>query len=353
MTTLVVRVDGDSGKSSGMGHVYRSLAYVGLLLKRQPSLNICFLMRSFPEGIAKVQQEGYAVLTLPIEPTLGDFNHYLQKLKPRVLVIDTLGSSVEIIQAARQNPSTRIITLDDLNETAYEADIIINGILWATQWLPNRRGYARIYQGIEYLELRTQFTDANASYREIAPNIQRILISTGGADDRNFTPQLIDIVAGVPFEHEVMVNVIVGPAFKNKALMKECIEGKNGRPSFSVIENPHEMARFFLQADLALVTGGTVMFESVACGTPTIVLCSYEHQVPQATWLADKDVIENLGFFPNSIEGKKLEPAITAIDHNIDRRRHMCLKGKAIIDAKGIYRVVGIIEQILFEQTDK
>lgn len=352
MAKLVIRVDGDSGRESGMGHVYRSLAYARLLLAKRPGVDIYFLMRNFPEGILKVKQEGHHILTLPITPSIRDYRRCLQQLRPKVLVIDTLGSTEEIIQAAREH-SAAIISLDDLNPSAYKADIIINGILWATEWLPNRQGEAYIYQGIEYLQLREQFADANRVNREISPMIQEILISTGGADGREFTPQLIEAIAGINFKHNIKVNVIVGPAFKKKASIEKSIRSNSGKSKFNIIENTQEMARLLLKADLALVTGGTVMFESVACGTPSIVLCSYEHQVPQADWFATQGAIRNLGYFPISVDAKRVGEEITKLHSRPELRYQMSMKGKAIVDAKGIYRVVDIINKQLCEQENR
>jgi UDP-2,4-diacetamido-2,4,6-trideoxy-beta-L-altropyranose hydrolase len=342
MTKLVIRVDGDSGNEAGMGHVFRSLAYARILGEHIPNLEILFLMRSFIEGIQKVAENGYSIATLPPKPTTDEYRKSLHHLKPDVLIIDTLGSSDELIDAARELPSC-IITLDDLSQSARKSDIIINGIVWATQWLPDKTESARIYQGIEYLQLREQFSVANQTSREISPTIHNILISTGGADGREFTPQLMEAVSKLNFEHEVNVNVIIGPAFMNKSLAEQSNQLITDRVKFYLIENRQDMADLLLQSDLALITGGTVMFESAACGTPAIITCSYEHQVPQADWFARRNIVRNLGYFPGPVDIERVTEEIICLADDLDARKRMSSLGKVVVDGKGLSRVKEII----------
>jgi UDP-2,4-diacetamido-2,4,6-trideoxy-beta-L-altropyranose hydrolase len=342
MTKLVIRVDGDSGNEAGMGHVFRSLAYARMLGGKIPNADIQFLMRSFPEGIQKVAENGYSITTLPPKPNANNYRESLQRLNPDALIIDTLGSTDELIDAAREC-SSLIITLDDLSQSARNSDIIINGIVWATQWLPDKFETARVYQGVEYLQLREQFTVANQTRREISSSIHAILISTGGADGREFTPQLMNAVAGLNFEQDIDVNVIIGPAFVSKSYVEKADQLKINRVRFHFIENTKEMAELLLQSDLALITGGTVMFESVACGTPAIIACSYEHQVPQADWFASRGIVSNLGYFPGPVDTARVVKEIVHLENNFDVRKQMSISGRTAVDGEGLFRVTEII----------
>ena len=99
MARVAVRVDGDAGAEAGMGHVYRSLALARLLLEQVPDTEIKFFMRDFPEGIARARGEGVAVHTLPVQPSQADYEAAFGTYQPDILVIDTLGSSVDLISA--------------------------------------------------------------------------------------------------------------------------------------------------------------------------------------------------------------------------------------------------------------
>ena len=71
---IAIRVDGDSGKEAGMGHVYRSLAIAQFLQNQLSDLDVYFLMRNFPEGLNKVEKAGYSIIRLPQHPQATHLN---------------------------------------------------------------------------------------------------------------------------------------------------------------------------------------------------------------------------------------------------------------------------------------
>lgn len=338
---IAIRVDGDNGREAGMGHVYRSLAYANKLLKQIPFLEIHFFMREFPEGITKACADGYTVNVLPKDPTKNDYDFFFGKFQPDLLIIDTLGSSSALMEAiGRLN--CPIITLDDLEPSAAEAQIIVNGILWATQWLPEIVGRAKVYQGVEYMMLRDQFASANQHSRNISPTVKEILISTGGADGRCFTLQFMEALTRLPFECHV--NVMAGPAFKKGDEVKNAAESLSASVSFSVLENVSNMADYMMKADMALITGGTVMFESAACGTPSVIACSYEHQVPQAAWFHKHKAVINLGYFSNNVDKTLIAGTAEKLAKELPLRQEMSRLGKKLVDGKGMFRFIEIIK---------
>src|SRR4051794_35877170 len=147
MTTIAIRADGDSGAEAGLGHVFRSLAYAEELVRRQPAVRPVFLMRDFPEGIEKVSREGHRIVRLPARPSAEDYQNTLAAIRPELIIIDTLGSTPELMSACRAFART-IITLDDLTPSALCADAIVNGILWATAQVTAPPGGPKVYQGV-------------------------------------------------------------------------------------------------------------------------------------------------------------------------------------------------------------
>ncbi len=344
MAHIAVRVDGDAGAEAGMGHVYRSLAYARLLAKKITDAEIRFFMRGFPEGIAKVHGEGFHVHPLPVKPAQADYEAALSAYRPDLLVVDLPKGSPELMSAGRMFAHA-IVALDDVWPTGKEADAIVNGILWATHWLPERVGRAKVYQGVEYLTLREQFAVANRQLRHISSKVKRILISTGGADGRSFMLQLMEALRNLPFECQV--NAMIGPAYTNAAKIKKAAQLMSGRVKFAVVENASNMADYLMAADMAIVTGGTVMFESAACGTPAIIVCSYEHQVSQAKWFHEHEISLNFGYFPEAVDRKLLAHAVEELAEDLPRRQEMSSAGKRLVDGRGIYRLVDIIKSFL------
>ena len=344
MALIGIRADGDAGAEAGMGHVYRSLAYASRLKDDVPDVSVRFYMRDFPEGLAKVRSEGYPVSVLPPRPERSDFENAFAEHSPDLLIIDVLGSSTDLISTARRS-ARAVITVDDLEPSAGEADIVVNGILWGTRLLPEIFGKAKVFQGVEYIQLREQFVEANRQARVTAKQVAHILISTGGADGRGFAPQLMAALEGLSFACKV--SVLVGPASQNAAELRREASKMSGRVQFDVVENVANMADFLINADLTLITGGTVMFESAACGTPAVIACSYEHQVPQAEWFAKKGCALNLGFFPNRVDLPLVKQMIENLAADVPQRKRMSEIGKAIVDGEGLNRFVGIVVSAL------
>ena len=336
---IAVRADGDDGKEAGMGHIYRSLAYTKLLLSKRNDLSVSFIMRDIPEGIAKVTESDFEVVVIPRIPTISDYDNVLSSLCPDLLIIDILGSSNDLMISANRF-ARQIVSFDDLNDSAVYADIIINGILWATRMLPERFGRAKVYQGVEYLTLRDEFADINKHPRVLNQSINSILISTGGADGRGFTMQLANILRDIPFVTDILITV--GPAFPVDFISKA---GKDSK--FHFLRDIKNMSSYYLRSDLALITGGTVMFEAAACGTPSVVISSYENMVPQVNWFGEKQAIINAGFYPGLLDADAIKSKILMLNDNYELRCQMSSSSKKLVDGKGLFRVVEILESSL------
>lgn len=337
-------MDGDAGQEAGMGHVYRSLAYAWRIEQAFRGVSIRFFMRDFPEGLAKVREEGYPISVLPVRPNDADWEKALRSVPPKVLIIDTLGSTLGLIAVARQF-GCRVVTVDDLEPSAAEADVVVNGILWATRVLPALFGKARVYQGVEYIQLRDQFAEVGAKKRVCSEQVTRILISTGGADGRGFAPQLMAAVSTLSFE--CSVSVMAGPAYQNHIELENAAKALAGRVKFTIVTNATNMADYMSSAELALITGGTVMFESAACGTPALLACSYEHQVPQAEWFSERGTALNLGYFSADIDRVRITHAIEMLASDRLRRQKMSDAGRATVDGRGLERFVEIVGSVL------
>ena len=343
MTTIAIRADGDSGAEAGLGHVFRSLAYVEELVRRNPAIRPVFLMRDFHEGIVKVSREGHPVAQLPVRPSPEDYQSTLAAIRPELVIIDTLGSTPELMSACRAVART-LITLDDLTPSALDADVIVNGILWATAHVTAPAGGPKVYEGVDYLQLRPQFAEANRVPRAINSEVRELLISTGGADGRGFAAELAAAAAALPFDCHV--NIMIGPAYNDLAALRR-VADTAGRVSFTLVENADNMADYLTGADLAIFTAGTVMFEAAACGTPAVIVSSYENQVPQAEWFAARGVFPHLGYMAGGVEQQRVTEAVATLAADFPRRREMSCLGKLAVDGRGLERFVDIVSSAL------
>lgn len=59
---------------------------------------------------------------------------------------------------------------------------------------------------------------------------------------------------------------------------------------------PEDLAQFLAGSQVALITGGMVMPETLAVGTPAVVFPQVENLIPETRWFAKKGAITDLGF---------------------------------------------------------
>lgn len=339
---LGIRCDGDAGQESGTGHVFRSLEYAKLLLERHPELEVRFFMRSFSEGVSMVHEAGYDVKVLPLRPTEKDYNAVFSPFEPDLIILDTLGTDMAVMNAARE-AARRVITLDDLTPVARRADAIINGILWASERRMDDFGGVSIHQGVKFMPLRTQFANASQRRGPVSESIKEIMVCTGGHDETMFAPQIFASLKDLFFDCKV--TFYAGPSHERISYLKRLArELSLTRVAFEVRQNVKDMAACMLHADLALLTGGTLLFEAAACGLPAIIVCSQQHQEPQATWFHKQGAVVSLGYM-NKIDGHKLRNVVQNMD--TATRQLLSEKGAGIVDGRGMERVVDILSRYL------
>ena len=303
-------------------------------------------MRNFSEGIKLVKNSGYSIKINPQNPKNTDFKQIFKKIKPDILFIDTLGSSNSYISTLR-NYCKKIITLDDITSTASEADVIINGILWAKKKLPNTYGIAKVYQGIEYIFLRKEFALANKNKKKIYKHVKELIISTGGTDKFNLSFQISEAISNITTK-ALNVNIMAGPGYKNISLLETKLNNLNSRINYNVIKNSTDMANYLNQADIAIISGGTVMFEAMACGTPSIIFAFAKNQISQAEWFHKKGALLYLGYCKGKIDKNLVSKKFIELVKNHSLRGEYSKISKNLVDANGAQRILRILKnQIL------
>jgi spore coat polysaccharide biosynthesis predicted glycosyltransferase SpsG len=295
-------------------------------------------MRDFPEGINVVTQAGYPVIRLPSRPAEPDYEKVFAEIAPEAIVFDTLGSSVDLMAAARRW-SSKIVTLDDLEPSAGEADAIINGILWATRMMPQTFGRAKVYQGVEYIPLRDEFVALHARTKPVPESGGRVLISTGGSDIRGMTVGILTefYERGV---RDISITAVIGAAHSDPDSVYAAA-ARWGSDRCTVVQNAAHMGELLFESDLAIITGGTVLFESAACGVPAVVCSSHDHQAPAARWFTDHGAAVYLGDFAEAL-GTLPHVVATLLKDGAQRRR-MCAAGHSLVDGKGLERTGKVI----------
>ena len=143
---------------------------------------------------------------------------------------------------------------------------------------------AQLLLGPRYAVLRPEF--ASVEPRDPQRPVKRILVTFGGGDDRGAIELVLStLLPETPSSVEFLVISGAGNP-RNPSLVDWIDIFGQGRVSLHI--DPPQVAPLFTTCDLAVIAGGTTIYEAACCGLPMILITIAENQAPQAmAWNRD------------------------------------------------------------------
>jgi CMP-N-acetylneuraminic acid synthetase len=244
---IAMYVNGNNKR--GMGHIYRSL-------------DIADEFYAKPDIFYDVNQTERKLFgdtkhnLIPIK-NIEELYDYVEREQYSIFINDVLSTSVEYMKKLRSAcRSMKIVNFEDDSEGGYRADLLINALYQEAEFNKMKAGY-------QYYVVPKVFL----FYPPIKINndVNRVFISFGGADPRNYTQRLIDIVTKKKYDHIDFV-VAVGRAYKNVADAMQY----NSYPNISVYYDVGNMPELMYSCDIAVTSRGRTGYELALLGIPTI-----------------------------------------------------------------------------------
>ena len=346
---IVFRCDGAMLPEIGSGHVIRDIVIADKLVKQnicQPN-DISFVMRRngvFSLGENLVSKSGYHLENIEDKKlewnTLAE-SKVLANLNPKVLIVDRLSTEADWMTYLASKLQC-IVTMDDVGEGSFFADLAINSILFD---LPNNDGRP---QGYDYLVLKP-IKQKPIPYRSDKVNL--IVASFGGHDYRNLTGFFLGVVSKKEynFKKNQLIDVLVGA--ESEILINEWkaqvdkISLQDG-PKVRLIVRPDDFIERLARADLAVLSGGLTIFDAVSLGVPAIGLPQYQHQLATLQNL-DKHGVLYLGSNGMDLDLGYFGEAYSNLLYAGSERFIASQRGSKLIDRKGTDRVISMISKFL------
>jgi len=338
---MIVFIRCDGGTTLGTGHIIRQLM-IAKELKKQVYAKIKFLMQDIPEGISKVEKEGFPVQKIPKTTNLISeakfMAYYLMDKNPDLLILDVLDTSREYVQLLKKL-KTKIISFDDHSEAKYLVDLRFNilepGIELSA---PN------LFEGPEYVTLHPVYTIYHQRKKEIRKQANRILITFGGSDPKNLTNKVLKALE--KSDRTLKLDIIVGFAFSYSKELKKHIKKSKHKIMYYENISPQKMAQLMFESDIGIGAGGLTQYEFSCSGLPAIVICEdVSHQYKLANWFQTKGALINLGM-GRSVSEEKIYFSIINLLEDYCRRKRMSINGKKLCDGKGLQRTIEKILEI-------
>ncbi|MBF0594169.1 MAG: UDP-2,4-diacetamido-2,4,6-trideoxy-beta-L-altropyranose hydrolase [Candidatus Omnitrophica bacterium] len=326
---VLIRVD--ASPVIGLGHLMRMLALGQLLFDAGYEIHYATLTED-PLLRARLAREGFDVHVLPqagawdaasdVEALL----HLSGQIKPAWVVLDGYHFDADY-EARIKRSGVRLLRVDDTPGHRYYADAVLNQNYGAERMTYSVEPTARVLAGLNYVLLRREFRQAARLVRQ--GNVDgpfRILVSLGGAQ----VAQALNRRLAAGF---------AGMEDRNLSLVLAVSRGQtDGLISGGIVEvrvDTGDMAREMYQADIAVVSGGTTMWELVCMNVPFLAVALNEAQRDYLPLLSADGLCVNLGFYQDILFDHVCQ-AVLALRQDRERREQMVLNYRRILNRERI-----------------
>ena len=291
---ILFRADGN--EKIGLGHIMRCLSIAEAF--RTQNKKVCFVIAD-PKSEHIITQKGFKCIVLKsiysdLDLELSDFCGLIDELVPEIVIIDSYFVTNDYLSNIRDKVKT--VYIDDVLAFPYPVDVLINYNIFSSQ-----EAYDELYKaverkprfllGTEYVPLRREFS--KCKYQEPKEKVEKIFVSTGGADPQHIGIHLLEYLIDNPDElNDYIIEFVIGSANKDIDRIKRLAEKlANVRLRIDVTD----MQRLMSECDLAFSAAGSTLYELCVCCVPTITYIVANNQIPAAEAFHNKKAMINIG----------------------------------------------------------
>lgn len=348
----------DASHRIGTGHLLRCLTVADRLVKA--NARCLFICRTIPHSLESlVREHGHEFRRLPPKQAS-------RRAQPDALAYaawldadwkEDADATREVVRAsggvdwlitdhyaidrrwhAIQRPHvSHIMAIDDLADRAHDCDLLLDqNELSGTDDRYRTLVPARctLLLGPRYALLRPEFAEWRRKLPTVPRAAHRFLICFGGSDPGNHTAMAIAALDQLTFKFSA--DVVVGSAHAGK----EAIAGLcRSRPGLTFHCQTERMAELMANATLAIGAGGSMAWERLCLGLPSIIVAIEGNQVAAAENLARLDLACYVGLGAR-VSAELMAEAIRKLISNAAHLGDMRQRALVTVDGLGTERVV-------------
>lgn len=354
----------DASREIGTGHFMRCLTLADALKKH--NVRIRFISRHLPSHLSELLQDrSFEFIRLkreimdreineqPHANWLGcnqetDAKDTIHALSDRAwdwIIVDHYSLDIRWEKALRLS-AKHIFAIDDLAERAHDCDTLLDDNLLPdtnTRYQNKVPAHCRLLLGPKYVPLRNEFLQLREKTRFRTGRVNRILISFGGIDLKNYTSWAIVALNNIK-GYGFAVDVVVGAQNPHRKEIEEICRCN----SLNCHVQTNQMATLMKDADLAIGAAGYTSYEFVAMKLPAILVPSSQIQAEFANEMEKKGVAYVAKINKDTTTQKVSEEFFKVID-SIGMRTSMSRFCEKVIDGGGCVRIV---EELLRTRND-
>jgi spore coat polysaccharide biosynthesis predicted glycosyltransferase SpsG len=346
MTSAVFRVDGS--RRVGMGHVMRCLGFADGL--GSVGVRSTFLVRDSNEiSIVKrlIRSRGYHVATVPRGSSLQEDARFTVGLASECTLVVTDLCYAEMLEkpddlsafhTILKRNAKFVLTLDNGTGINYVSDVIVVPYYRTKPPQYTVDASQTVLVGPSYFIFRPEFIEAAKVPRKIRAIARNLLVTVSSSDAFNLTVKIAHAVVRLDPE-SVDVKFVIGAGFAS-AIRRELTGILRGWPGKSeVLIEPGNMGELMLWSDLAITGEGLTKYETAVTGAPSIMISQFDTHSELIREFEKAGTTLHLGAGHDLHEDDIVE-AIVRVSKDMNLRRSMSRKGKAMVDGRGVERVI-------------
>ncbi|MFK7911586.1 MAG: UDP-2,4-diacetamido-2,4,6-trideoxy-beta-L-altropyranose hydrolase [Akkermansiaceae bacterium] len=335
---LLIRADANS--EIGYGHAMRCLALAQAAHSQGTIIH--FVFTDAPQSVIDAYSE-LGTRFLKIEaPAYSDNDaqvvcNYAKSHSISWIVLDTYLAQPSYVHTLRTE-DTNVLCFDDTGmPSSMAADVIVNQNASAKpEWYEDTASHTKTLLGSTFTMLRSEFI--NPEYCE---KKDTILITTGGTDELNCSPRIVDTLLPL-LPGSLDCTVIIGSANPHAGLLHKMYDDQ---PKVKLVENVVNMQPFFSSAQLVFTGAGSSVWECLHLGTPIITMVLAENQRAIAEHLEMLQLSYNAGYVKSEEFLKAISNHFRKFMSEPQKFAQNAVRGKSLIDGRGAFKILESMEQ--------
>jgi spore coat polysaccharide biosynthesis predicted glycosyltransferase SpsG len=316
----------------GLGHVMRSRA-VAAVATRQMSVRMAVIGEPYVQSL--LNDSG---LDFEIFQNEESVLNLIKEFTPEIIVCDALKIPDSIVKVAKQEGQL-LVGLSPVCDKLDAMDLLFHRTIYAGKWNFNCQTAPRIYAGLEYTVVRENCLQiSEETYRQsLQQNPLAICVSMGGADAENKTLQTLRALRRI--NSPLLIWTFLGEGYAHSyEKLVQCVQ-QDHRHEIILAKTNNSMWRVMKTCSLALLAGGTVTYEAVFAGLPSINLFDSANHMFLIRELVEKEIALSAGF-PLQDALDVAMANVSYLEKNRDQLLKMHQKTRGLIDNLGCQRMV-------------
>jgi UDP-2,4-diacetamido-2,4,6-trideoxy-beta-L-altropyranose hydrolase len=337
--TLIFRCDADP--AIGIGHVMRCLALAEAW--QDSGGRAVFAVSELPSGLeTRLSAEGIELIRLEVDRgSEADAITTVQtarEIAAQWAVVDGDAFDVEFLRVLKES-ELRVLLIDDFaSRASFPADLILNSNLGASEQAYRKKAaHIPVLIGPDYLPLRREFT-WHGFDREFPECAHRVLVSPGGSDPENLSPQIAHALRDL---EDLRLTVVAGASYEHWDDLRQL-----STVNVNIVSNPPDMHELMRRSDLAISAAGGTLWELLYSGCAVMSYARNPVQARVVELVAQRGAAWNLGD-TRDFHAAPLRDAVQRLAADRELRKAMANAGRSLIDGKGAERVIAAIRMAI------